>query len=101
MALKIGITEAGDPAFDYSWVEKMDDMDMAILITKNITDKFIEDGDTIKLLENVGYRQPAANVNFKFTKDLIIDGNNYTLSFRGSNLEILGDVEFKNIKNES
>ena len=43
MALKIGITEAGDPAFDYSWVEKMNDMDMGILITKNITDKFIEE----------------------------------------------------------
>ena len=43
MALKIGITEAGDPAFDYSWVAKMDDMDMGILITKNITDKFIEE----------------------------------------------------------
>lgn len=55
------------------------------------------DGDTIKLLENIEYRQPAANVNFEFTKDLIIDGNNYTLSFRGSNLEILGDVEFKNM----
>ena len=43
MSLKIGITEAGDPAFDYSWVGKMPDMDMAILITKNITDKFIEE----------------------------------------------------------
>lgn len=43
MALKIGITEAGDPAFDYSWVAKMEDMDMGILITKNITDKFIEE----------------------------------------------------------
>ena len=43
MSLKIGITEAGDPSFDYSWVEKMSNMDMAILITKNITDKFIEE----------------------------------------------------------
>lgn len=42
MSLKIGITEAGDPSFDYSWVEKMQEMNMAILITKNITDKFIE-----------------------------------------------------------
>ena len=43
MSLKIGITEAGDPAFDYSWVAKMPEMDMAILITKNVTDKFIEE----------------------------------------------------------
>ena len=42
MALKIGITEAGDPAFDYSWVEKMNDMDMGILITKNITDNLLK-----------------------------------------------------------
>lgn len=43
MPLKIGITEAGDPAFDYSWVDKIAEMDMAILITKNVTDKFIEE----------------------------------------------------------
>ena len=40
MSLKIGITEAGDPAFDYSWVDKISEMDMAILITKNITDEY-------------------------------------------------------------
>jgi DNA repair photolyase len=41
--LKIGITEAGDASIDYSWIEKIKEMDMAILITKNITDKFIEE----------------------------------------------------------
>lgn len=41
--MKIGITEAGDASIDYSWVEKLKTMDMAILITKNITDKFIEE----------------------------------------------------------
>ena len=40
--MKIGITEAGDASFDYSWVDKINDMNMAILITKNITDEFIE-----------------------------------------------------------
>lgn len=39
---KIGITEAGDASIDYSWESKMNDVDVAILITKNITDKFIE-----------------------------------------------------------
>ena len=54
-------------------------------------------GDTIKLLENIGYRQPAANVNFIIDKNIIIDGGNYTLTFRGSNLELLANVEFKNL----
>ena len=59
--------------------------------------KKANDGDTIKLLENIGYRQPAANVNFIIDKNITIDGGNYTLSFRGSNLELLANVEFKNI----
>jgi DNA repair photolyase len=42
MSLKIGITEAGDASFDYSWIDKIQDTNMTILITKNITDKFIE-----------------------------------------------------------
>ena len=40
--MKIGITERGDASIDYSWVEKLNKVDGAILITKNITDKFIE-----------------------------------------------------------
>lgn len=39
----IGITEAGDASLDYSWVRKMDKVDGAILITKNITSKFTEE----------------------------------------------------------
>ena len=39
----IGITEAGDASIDYSWVNKINDIDGAILITKNITIKFIEE----------------------------------------------------------
>lgn len=42
MSIKIGITEAGDASCDYAWVDKINEMDMVILITKNITDKFIE-----------------------------------------------------------
>lgn len=42
MSVKIGITEAGDASFDYAWVDKINEMDMVILITKNITDEFIE-----------------------------------------------------------
>lgn len=41
--MKVGITEAGDASFDYSWTEKIKDTNMTILITKNITDKFIEE----------------------------------------------------------
>lgn len=41
--MKFGITEAGDASFDYSWKDKLNSVDMAILITKNITDKFIEE----------------------------------------------------------
>lgn len=40
--MKIGITERGDASIDYSWVEKLKTVDGAILITKNVTDKFIE-----------------------------------------------------------
>lgn len=41
--MKIGITEAGDASLDYTWVTKAPEMDMMILITKNITDKFIRE----------------------------------------------------------
>lgn len=37
---KIGITEAGDAGLDLSWQNKMDSIDGAILITKNITPDF-------------------------------------------------------------
>lgn len=59
--------------------------------------KKANNGDTIYLLENVEYRQPAANVNFIINKNITIDGGSHTLSFRGSNLELLSDVEFKNL----
>ena len=39
--MKIGITERGDAGIDFGWVEKVPSMDGAILITKNITKKFI------------------------------------------------------------
>ena len=59
--------------------------------------KQANNGDTIYLLENIGYRQPAANVNFIINKDITIDGGSHDLSFRGSNLELLANVEFKNL----
>ncbi len=37
---KIGITEAGDAGIDLSWVNKMDSVDGAILVTKCITPNF-------------------------------------------------------------
>lgn len=39
--LKIGITEAGDAGIDFSWVQKIKDVDAAILITKDLNDTFI------------------------------------------------------------
>lgn len=38
--MKIGITERGDAGLDLSWEEKIHNMDMSILITKNITPNF-------------------------------------------------------------
>lgn len=40
--LKIGITENGDASIDYTWEQKAPDMDMMVLITKNVTDEFIK-----------------------------------------------------------
>lgn len=40
--LKIGITERGDAGLDLSWAAKLNKFDAAVLITKNITDEFIE-----------------------------------------------------------
>lgn len=45
--MKIGITESGDASRDFSWVEKAEktgtaEFNMMILITKNVTDEFIE-----------------------------------------------------------
>lgn len=39
--MKIGVTERGDPSLDFSWVGKLDDVDAAILITKNLSDKVL------------------------------------------------------------
>lgn len=42
MPMKIGITERGDAGINLSWKEKLNKVDGAVLITKNITDKFIK-----------------------------------------------------------
>lgn len=39
---KIGITEAGDAGIDLSWVNKLNTVDGAVVITKDINDAFIE-----------------------------------------------------------
>lgn len=43
-----GITENGDASIDYTWVDKLNEVDGAILITKKLTDKFCE-----KVLEHI------------------------------------------------
>lgn len=40
--MKIGITERGDAGLDYTWATKLNQMDGVILITKNLSDKFIQ-----------------------------------------------------------
>ena len=40
--MKIGITERGDAGLDYAWVAKLNQMDGVILITKNLSDKFVQ-----------------------------------------------------------
>lgn len=39
--LKIGITEHGDPSYNNVWINKMPDVDAAIIITKNISNNLI------------------------------------------------------------
>lgn len=41
--MRIGITERGDASLDLSWAPKLTNVDGAILITKNITPKFISE----------------------------------------------------------
>ena len=50
MGLSIGITERGDAGINLLWKEKLDGVDGAILITKNITPKFKT--AVLKLVEN-------------------------------------------------
>ena len=42
MTIKIGITERGDAGLDFSWYNKRKNYDGLILITKKLSDKFIE-----------------------------------------------------------
>lgn len=51
--MKIGITERGDAGLDLSWADKLNYVDGAILITKNITDKFIK---TVCEKHNAGHK---------------------------------------------
>ena len=44
---KVGITEAGDAGIDLSWAKKLDAVNGAVLVTKNVTSGFIS-----KVLEN-------------------------------------------------
>lgn len=39
---RIGVTEAGDAGIDLSWVRKMDTVDGAVVITKQITHGFLD-----------------------------------------------------------
>lgn len=39
--MRIGITEGGDPALDFSWEKRIGNMDFSILITKELSDELI------------------------------------------------------------
>ena len=41
--IKVGITEQGDASVDYSWKEGLSNVDGAVLITKNVTNRFIQE----------------------------------------------------------
>jgi len=51
--IKIGITEQGDAGIDLSWVKKLKNVAGAVLITKNITDEFI---NHVIYLNNLNYK---------------------------------------------
>lgn len=40
--MKIGITEYGDAGIDFRWEQKLTELNGAVLITKNLTDTFIQ-----------------------------------------------------------
>lgn len=42
MSNRIGITEAGDAGIHFDWINEMDFISFAVLITKSLNDKFIE-----------------------------------------------------------
>lgn len=51
--MKIGITERGDAGLDLSWEDKINDMDLSILITKNITPSFAKAVLTRKTMNRI------------------------------------------------
>lgn len=51
--MKIGITERGDAGIDFSWVDKIQNMDVTILITKDLNEKF---RDNVMHMVKLGYR---------------------------------------------
>ena len=51
MLYKIGITEAGDAGIDLSWAEKLSNVDAAVLITKSISQSFID--SALKYMEKL------------------------------------------------
>ena len=61
----IGITECGDAGLDFSWVEQMPAMDFAVLITKNVNDKFIK--EVVKVKE-----KSCASPKFKEIREMTI-----------------------------
>lgn len=85
--MKIGITERGDAALDLSWADKLDSVDGAIVITKNVTSKKFQEAllehknklilhATITFLGGTEYEPnvPKAGKSIEALKEIISKG---------------------------
>ncbi len=69
--VKIGITERGDAGLDFSWIEKSKKYDGIILITKCLSDKFIEEASKVNSIVHAtitGYGGSILEPNVKMWK---------------------------------
>lgn len=75
--IRIGITEAGDPSLKYGWEDRLDEVNGAILITKNLTDKLMErilshqDTPMILHISCTGYGHTAIEPNLPYVDQTI------------------------------
>lgn len=84
--MKIGITERGDAGLDFTWAKKIDQIDGAILITKNLNPQFqklvFENANKVIIHATItGYGGtelepcvPTAELSFKWLDDLLKAG---------------------------
>lgn len=69
--IKIGVTERNDPGLDFSWIEKSKKYNGVILITKYLSDKFIEEASKVNSIVHAtitGYGGSILEPNVKTWK---------------------------------